>query len=90
QLHTLKQFKNEFDSRGCNQTDYFSGVRCDNTTGLIMELQIPRGCLSGTLNSNSSLFSLHHLYHLDLSHNDFTSSSLPSALGNLNRLKVWL
>ncbi|WZZ54366.1 hypothetical protein YC2023_054473 [Brassica napus] len=42
---------------------------------------------SGTLNPNSSLFELHHLRHLDLCVNNF-SSSMPSEFGNLNRLEV--
>ncbi|KFK31090.1 hypothetical protein AALP_AA6G066700 [Arabis alpina] len=88
QIQALLQFKDEFDSHGCNQTDYFNGVRCDNTTGVITKLQLPSGCLSGTLKPNSSLFRLHHLRHLNLSHNDFTSSSLPFEFGNLNRLEV--
>ncbi|CAH2059677.1 unnamed protein product [Thlaspi arvense] len=87
-IQALVQFKNEFDSSGCNQTDYFNGVRCDNTTGAVTELQVPSGCLTGTLKPNSSLFDLHHLRHLNLSHNNFTSSSLPSEFSNLNRLEV--
>ncbi|KFK24487.1 hypothetical protein AALP_AAs74314U000100, partial [Arabis alpina] len=87
QIQALTQFKNEFDSRGCNQTDYFNGVWCDNTTGLVTKLHLPSGCLSGTLNPNSSLFGLHHLRYLSLSYNEFTSSSLPSGFGNLNKLE---
>ncbi|ESQ51898.1 hypothetical protein EUTSA_v10016323mg [Eutrema salsugineum] len=46
------------------------------------------GCLTGILKANSSLFELHHRHYLNLSHNNFTSSSLPSGLSNLNRLQV--
>ncbi|XP_020884723.1 receptor-like protein 12 [Arabidopsis lyrata subsp. lyrata] len=88
QIQALMQFKNEFDSRDCNQTDYFNGVRCDNVTGMVTKLQLPRGCLIGILNSNSSLFGLHHLRSLDLSFNNFSSSSIPSEFGYLNRLEV--
>ncbi|XP_010469496.1 PREDICTED: receptor-like protein 12 [Camelina sativa] len=88
QIQALKQFKNEFDSRDCNQTDYFNGVRCDNMTGMVTELQLPRGCLTGILKPNSSLFGLHHLRSLDLSFNNFSSSSIHSEFGNLNNLEV--
>ncbi|KAL1205766.1 Receptor like protein 26 [Cardamine amara subsp. amara] len=88
QIQALLQFKNEFDSRGCNSSDYFNGVRCDNMTGAVTKLQVPNGCLDGILKPNSTLFWLHQLRWLDLSHNNFTSSSLPSGFGNLNRLEV--
>ncbi|KAJ4903478.1 receptor like protein 26 [Raphanus sativus] len=88
-IQALTQFKNEFDSSGCNQTDYFiNGVRCDNTTGEVTKLHLAKGCLKGALSSNSSLFRLRHLRYLDLSYNNFGSSSVPSELGRLNRLEV--
>ncbi|ESQ51921.1 hypothetical protein EUTSA_v10016279mg [Eutrema salsugineum] len=88
QIQALLQFKNEFESRACNQTDYFNGVRCDNATGAVTKLQLPSSCFTGTLKPNSILFGFHHLGYLNLSHNNFTSSSLPSGLSNLNRLQV--
>ncbi|KAH0883182.1 hypothetical protein HID58_059278, partial [Brassica napus] len=88
QIEALVQFKEEFDSRGCNHNDYVNGVRCNNVTGAVKKLHLPSGCLSGTLKPNSSLFRLQHLRYLNLSNNDFTSSPLPSAFGNLNRLEV--
>ncbi|XP_048637095.1 receptor like protein 23-like [Brassica napus] len=88
QIEALVQFKEEFDSRGCNHNDYVSGVRCNNVTGAVKKLHLPSGCLSGTLKANSSLFRLQHLRYLNLSNNDFTSSPLPSGFGNLNRLEV--
>ncbi|KAG2327813.1 hypothetical protein Bca52824_010541 [Brassica carinata] len=88
QIEALLQFKEEFDSRGCNHNDYVNGVRCNNVTGVVKKLQLPSGCLRGTLNPNSSLFRLQHLRYLNLSHNDFTSSPLPSGFGNFNRLEV--
>ncbi|CAA7025116.1 unnamed protein product [Microthlaspi erraticum] len=36
---------------------------------------------------NSTLFGFHHLRYLNLSHNNFTSSSLPSEFSNLNILE---
>ncbi|ESQ51897.1 hypothetical protein EUTSA_v10016266mg [Eutrema salsugineum] len=88
QIQALMQFKNEFESNGCNRSDFLSGVRCDNATGAVTKLQLPSGCFTGTLKPNSSLFGFHHLRYLNLSHNNFTSSSLPSEFSNLNRLEV--
>ncbi|CDY17137.1 BnaA05g10510D [Brassica napus] len=88
QIRALVQFKNEFESRGCNNSDYFHGVMCDNTTGVVTKLKLPSGCLTGILKPNSSLFDLHHLRRLDLSGNNFTSSALPSGFSNLSRLEV--
>ncbi|CAE5974842.1 unnamed protein product [Arabidopsis arenosa] len=81
------QFKNEFDTRGCNHSDYSNGVWCDKSTGVITKLQL-RACLSGTLKPNCSLFGLHHLRYVSLDYNNFTSSSLPPECGNLNKLEV--
>ncbi|KAL1224902.1 Receptor like protein 23 [Cardamine amara subsp. amara] len=83
----LIQFKNEFDTRRCNHSSHFNGIWCDSSTGAVTKLRL-RSCLSGSLKSNSSLFQFHHLRYLDLSHNNFTSSSLPSEFGNLNKLEV--
>ncbi|KAL9841972.1 Receptor-like protein 20 [Arabidopsis thaliana] len=86
-FQALTQFKNEFDTRRCNHSNHFNGIWCNNSTGAVTKLRL-RDCLSGTLKSNSSLFQFHHLRYLDLSHNNFTSSSLPSEFGNLNKLEV--
>ncbi|KAG2332879.1 hypothetical protein Bca52824_004059 [Brassica carinata] len=87
-LKALMQFKNEFDSTGCNQTEYLNGAWCDNTTGEVTKLQIPSGCFSGTLYPNSTLFQFHHLRFLNLTRNHFASSPLPSGFGTLNKLQV--
>ncbi|XP_009133159.1 receptor like protein 23-like [Brassica rapa] len=87
QIQALTQFKNEFDTRGCNHSDNSNGVWCDNSTGAITKLQLS-DCLSGTLKPNSSLFSLHHLRYLNLSENNFSSSSLPTEFSNLKKLEV--
>ncbi|KAL1162770.1 hypothetical protein V6Z11_A07G225500, partial [Gossypium hirsutum] len=42
--------------------------------------------LYGSINSNNSLFQLHHLRRLNLSDNNFNRSEIPSAIGNLTRL----
>ncbi|XP_010513806.1 PREDICTED: receptor-like protein 12 [Camelina sativa] len=89
QIHAFTQFKNEFDTRACNHNESLNGVWCDNSTGAISKLRL-RACLSGTLKSNSRLFQFHQLRYLDLSHNNFTASSIPSNFGMLNKLEVLL
>ncbi|CAH2059778.1 unnamed protein product, partial [Thlaspi arvense] len=90
QTETLKRFKNEFAfSSSCSDdADFFRGVACDNATGAVTVLNLPTGCLRGTFRPNSSLFELSHLRVLNLSLNNFASSSLPSAFGQLNNLEV--
>lgn len=88
QIQALLQFKNEFESGGCNLSSYFHGVTCDNTTGAVTKLHLPNGCFTGMIKANSILFELRQLRHLNLSHNNFTSSSLPSGFSNLNKLEV--
>ncbi|CAN6833590.1 unnamed protein product [Brassica oleracea] len=88
QIEAFTQFTNEFDTRSCNHSDYSNnGAWCDNSTGAVTKIQLT-GCLSGTLKPDSSLFGFHQLRHLDLSNNNFISSTLPSRLGNLNKLQV--
>ncbi|VYS58523.1 unnamed protein product [Arabidopsis thaliana] len=87
QIQAFTQFKNEFDTRACNHSDSLNGVWCDNSTGAVTKLRLT-ACLSGTLKSNSSLFQFHHLRSLLLPHNNFTSSSIPSKFGMLNKLEV--
>ncbi|XP_018477041.1 receptor-like protein 40 [Raphanus sativus] len=86
QTQALTEFMNEFDCSQCNLSDPFNGVWCDNSTGAVTMLRL-RACLSGTLKPYSSLFRLHHLRFLNLSQNNFISSSLPSEFGNLSRLE---
>ncbi|KAJ4891513.1 receptor like protein 26 [Raphanus sativus] len=88
QIQALMQFKSEFESSGCNRSVYLNGVQCHNTTGAVTKLQLPSGCFTGTLKPNSSLFGFKHLRYLNLSHNNFTSSSLPSEFSSLIRLEV--
>ncbi|KAF3496191.1 hypothetical protein DY000_02058226 [Brassica cretica] len=64
----------------------FYGVVFDNKTGVVTELDLGGACLSGSLSANSSLFRLHHLRYLVLSHNYFDSSFLPE-FGNLTNLE---
>nr|VDD14448.1 unnamed protein product [Brassica rapa] len=86
QTQALTEFMNEFDSSHCNLSDPFNGIWCDNSTGALTMLRLS-ACLSGKLKSNSSLFRLYHLRYLVLRQNNFTSATLPSEFGNLNRLE---
>ncbi|KAF8092575.1 hypothetical protein N665_0411s0034 [Sinapis alba] len=88
QIQALMQFRSEFESNGCNRSDYLNGVQCNNKTGEVTKLQLPSGCFTGILKTNSSLFGFKHLRYLNLSHNNLTSSSLPSEFNNLKRLEV--
>ncbi|EOA30037.1 hypothetical protein CARUB_v10013140mg [Capsella rubella] len=87
QIQAFTQFKNEFDTHACNHSESLNGVWCDNSTGAVTKIRL-RACLSGTLKPNSSLFQFHQLCSLDLSHNNFILSSLPSEFGMLNKLEV--
>jgi Leucine-rich repeat (LRR) protein len=62
------------------------GVECSKDTGHVIELDLSGSCLYGSINSNSSVFRLLQLQMLNLAHNDFNDSQIPSAVGNLSRL----
>ncbi|XP_019094370.1 PREDICTED: receptor-like protein 12 [Camelina sativa] len=87
-------FKNEFNllcnnsitNSWTNDAISFDGVSFDEETGAVTELKLRGACLYGTLDANSSIFSLHQLRYLDLSYNNF-SSSFPSELGRLTNLE---
>ncbi|KAJ9686888.1 hypothetical protein PVL29_015657 [Vitis rotundifolia] len=65
----------------------WDGVECDRETGHVIGLHLASSCLSGSINSSSSLFSLVHLQRLDLSDNDFNYSEIPFGVGQLSRLR---
>ncbi|KAJ6881349.1 receptor-like protein Cf-9 [Populus alba x Populus x berolinensis] len=69
-------------------TDCFlwDGVTCDMKTGQVTGLNLSCSMLYGTLHSNNSLFSLHHLQELDLSFNDFNYSHISSRFGQFSNL----
>ncbi|KAF3435120.1 hypothetical protein FNV43_RR22207 [Rhamnella rubrinervis] len=71
----------------------WSGVTCDNITGHVIGLDLSCGGLQGIIHSNSSLFLLHHLQSLNLSHNDFRGRAIPHEIGKLSNLQhleiVW-
>jgi len=64
----------------------WDGVTCDLKTGHITGLDLSCSMLYGTLHSNSTLFSLHHLQKLDLSDNHFNFSHISSQFGQFSSL----
>uniref|UniRef100_A0A2K1Y7Z1 Leucine-rich repeat-containing N-terminal plant-type domain-containing protein n=1 Tax=Populus trichocarpa TaxID=3694 RepID=A0A2K1Y7Z1_POPTR len=64
----------------------WDGVTCDLETGQVTELDLSFSMLYGTLHSNNSLFSLHHLQKLVLSYNDFNFSKISSQFGQFSNL----
>ena len=65
----------------------WDGVECDRETGHVIGLHLASSCLYGSINSSSTLFNLVHLRRLDLSDNHFNYSEIPSAVGQLSRLR---
>ncbi|KAL9346183.1 hypothetical protein Peur_061036 [Populus x canadensis] len=64
----------------------WDGVTCNMKTGHVIGLDLGCSMLHGTLHSNSTLFSLHHLQKLDLSGNDFNRSVISSSFGQFLHL----
>ncbi|KAJ8751207.1 hypothetical protein K2173_016388 [Erythroxylum novogranatense] len=73
----------KIDGSDCCSWD---GVECNKLTGRVIGLDLGNGCLYGSINSSSSLFHLVHLRHLNLAHNHFNYSPIPSEIGRLSRL----
>ncbi|XP_058211423.1 receptor-like protein 7 [Rhododendron vialii] len=65
----------------------WDGVECDRDTGRVIDLDLSSSFLYGSINSNSSLFSLVHLRRLNLADNHFNYSQIPTGIGNLSRLR---
>ncbi|XP_021801079.1 receptor-like protein 12 [Prunus avium] len=64
----------------------WSGVQCDKRTGHVISLDLSSSCLYGSINSSNSLFRLVHLQRLNLGHNNFNYSQIPTTLGNFPQL----
>ncbi|KAG5628885.1 hypothetical protein H5410_000602 [Solanum commersonii] len=64
----------------------WDGVKCDETTGQVIELDLSSSQLRGKFHSNSSLFKLSNLKKLDLSDNDFFGSLISPKFGELSSL----
>ena len=75
------QWKSE--SRNCCSWD---GVECDEQTGNVIGLNLTSSCLFGSINSNSTLFSLRHIRMLSLADNNFNYSQIPAAITQLSGL----
>ncbi|XP_050363799.1 receptor-like protein 7 [Argentina anserina] len=70
-------------AKGCCSWD---GVECDKRTGYVIGLDLSSSYLSGSINSNSTLFHLVHLQRLNLADNDFNQSQIPTTIRNLPML----
>ncbi|KAH7576627.1 hypothetical protein JRO89_XS01G0120300 [Xanthoceras sorbifolium] len=73
----------EEDSSDCCS---WEGVKCNEDTGYVIELDLSSSCLYGSINSTSTLFNLVHLQWLSIADNDFNGSKIPSAINNLSEL----
>jgi Leucine-rich repeat (LRR) protein len=62
------------------------GVKCNEDTGHVISLDLSSSCLYGSINSNSSLFQLVHLQSLNLAHNHFNYSRIPTGFRQLSKL----
>nr|XP_017245857.1 PREDICTED: receptor like protein 30-like [Daucus carota subsp. sativus] len=74
--------------QGDGSTDCCSwdGVYCDQQTGHVDSLDLSSSFLYGSIDSESSLFSLSHLHSLNLADNHFNYSFIPSKIASLSRL----
>ncbi|GAY33542.1 hypothetical protein CUMW_275450 [Citrus unshiu] len=76
-------WKPDEKNRDCCSWD---GVKCNEDTGHVVELDLASSCLYGSINSTSSLVQLVHLQRLSLFDNNFNFSKIPSEILNLSRL----
>ncbi|XLT56496.1 receptor-like protein 12 [Arachis ipaensis] len=65
----------------------WDGIECDEVTGHVIGIDLSSSQLYGSIDANSSLFSLVHLQSLDLSDNDFNHSQIPTMIGNFSQLR---
>ncbi|MED6195606.1 hypothetical protein PIB30_039479 [Stylosanthes scabra] len=63
------------------------GVQCNELTGHVTGIDLSSSQLYGSVDSNSTLFSLVHLQSLDLSDNNFNHSQIPARIGELSQLR---
>ncbi|KAI8558071.1 hypothetical protein RHMOL_Rhmol04G0060000 [Rhododendron molle] len=80
----IESWKLDGNTSDCCSWD---GVECDHDSGRVIGLDLSSSFLYGSVNSNSSLFSLVHLQRLNLAGNDFNYSQVPTGIGNLSRLR---
>ncbi|QHO09312.1 receptor-like protein 49 [Arachis hypogaea] len=65
----------------------WDGIECDELTGHVISIDLSSSQLYGSMDPNSTLFSLVHLQSLDLSDNDFNHSQIPAKIGELSQLR---
>ncbi|KAK2378121.1 receptor protein [Trifolium repens] len=65
----------------------WDGIKCDEQTNQVIQIDLSSSQLYGRMDANSSLFRLVHLRDLDLSDNDFNYSQIPSMIGELSQLR---
>ncbi|QHO09117.1 Receptor-like protein [Arachis hypogaea] len=63
------------------------GIQCDELMGHVISIDLSSSQLYGSMDPNSTLFSLVHLQSLDLSDNDFNHSQIPARIGALSQLR---
>ncbi|KAF3434368.1 hypothetical protein FNV43_RR25471 [Rhamnella rubrinervis] len=71
------------ETRNCCSWD---GVECDEQIGNVISLDLTSSFLFGSINSNSTLFSLRHIRMLSLADNNFNYSQIPAAITQLSGL----
>ncbi|XP_057754836.1 receptor-like protein 6 [Arachis stenosperma] len=81
--NALLSFKQSFFINCCS----WDGIECDELTGHVISIDLSSSLLYGSMDPNSTLFSLVHLQSLDLSDNHFNHSQIPARIGNLSQLR---
>ncbi|CAH8385046.1 unnamed protein product [Eruca vesicaria subsp. sativa] len=96
QKKALLEFRDEFptgdpyDLRPWNKSSdccHWEGVTCDDRYGQVISLDLSEMSLNSSLKTNSSLFRLQYLRHLNFFRCDL-QGNIPSSLGNLSRLTL--
>ncbi|KAH0648170.1 hypothetical protein KY285_033418 [Solanum tuberosum] len=64
----------------------WDGVKCDEMSGHVIELDLGCSLLVGVIDSNSSLFQLSHLQRLNLSMNNFDGSQISPKFGRFSSM----
>ncbi|CDY28846.1 BnaC06g26340D [Brassica napus] len=64
----------------------WNGVTCNDKSGQVISVDLHDTSLNSSLKTNSSLFRLHYLRHLNLAGCDLRGE-IPGLIGNLNRLR---
>ncbi|XLU99839.1 hypothetical protein S245_014179 [Arachis hypogaea] len=66
---------------------FWDGIECDELTGHVISIDLSSSLLYGSMDPNSTLFSLVHIQSLDLLDNDFNQSQIPARIGHLSQLR---